>query len=263
MCSAKHVFGCACFWNTLLQNKTCYVKSGFMCAYSCVVDESTLPSLSIQEKNRIGAVLRDQRSIRNASKQIVYTSNEEPNDSEGSPYPQTASKSSQPLDSKASSQPVQHPKSSKPNRTRASLLYDLPISREGFTDEEFESVQQLRDAVADPANLKSKSPQDLFKSMGLTTSDRQFIESELRAIESKPLPSLKNVDTTPFERLEKIMLEDDGIYDSFEQWMKEVESVVGDKVNNPTSLTEEEIKNLPPAPRKLQEAMQYMLSGKK
>lgn len=99
--------------------------------------------------------------------------------------------------------------------------------------------------------------------MGLTASDRRFIESELRDIESKPLPSVQNVDTAPFERLEKIMLEDEGIYDSFEQWMKEVEKVVGDKVNNPTSLTEEEIKSLPPAPLKLQEAMRYMLSGEK
>ena len=99
--------------------------------------------------------------------------------------------------------------------------------------------------------------------MGLTASDRQFIESELRDIESKPLPSPKNVDMTPFERLEKIMREDEGIYASFEQWMKEVEKVVGEKVNNPTSLTEEEIKNLPPAPVKVQEAMRYMLSGKK
>ena len=59
------------------------------------------------------------------------------------------------------------------------------------------------------------------------------------------------------------MLEDEGIYDSFEQWMKKVEEVVGDKVNNPTLLTEEEIQNLPPAPLKVREAMQYMLSGKK
>lgn len=153
--------------------------------------------------------------------------------------------------------------SSKPTRKRESLLYDIPISHEGFTDAQYESVQRLRDVVADPANLKSKSPQDLFKSMGLTASDRQFIESELREIESKPLPSLQNVDTTPFERLEKIMLEDEEIYDSFEQWMKKVEEVVGDKVNNPTLLTEEEIKNLPPAPLKVREAMQYMLSGKK
>ena len=234
-----------------------------MYMHSCVVDESALPSLSIQEKNRIEAVLRDQRSIRNVSKQIVYASNEKTNDSERSPYLPAASKSSLTPDSKPSSQPPQHPKSSKPTRKRASLLYDLPISREGFTDEEFESIQQLRDAVADPANLKSKSPQDLFKSMGLTASDRQFIESELRDIESKPLPSPKNVDTTPFERLEKIMREDEGIYASFEQWMKEVEKVVGEKVNNPTSLTEEEIKNLPPAPVKVQEAMRYLLSGKK
>lgn len=152
---------------------------------------------------------------------------------------------------------------SKPTRKRASLLYDFPLTHEGFTDAEFESIQRLHDAVADPANLKSKSPQDLFKSMGLTASDRRFIESELRDIESKPLPSVQNVDTAPFERLEKIMLEDEGIYDSFEQWMKEVEKVVGDKVNNPTSLTEEEIKSLPPAPLKLQEAMRYMLSGEK
>lgn len=219
--------------------------------------------MSTQEKNRIEAVLRDQRSIRNASRLSVHTNSEESNSYVKKQQSQSAPESSATPNSKAQSASSTQSHSSKPTRKRESLLYDIPISHEGFTDEQYESVQRLRDVVADPANLKSKSPQDLFKSMGLTASDRQFIESELREIESKPLPSLQNVDTTPFERLEKIMLEDEEIYDSFEQWMKKVEEVVGDKVNNPTLLTEEEIQNLPPAPLKVREAMQYMLSGKK
>ena len=99
--------------------------------------------------------------------------------------------------------------------------------------------------------------------MNLTASDRQFIDSEIKRLASEPLHPRKSVDAAPFERLEKLMSEDESIYTSLEQWMKEVEKVVGSKVNNPSSLSEDEIRNLPPAPQKLQEVIQFMLSGKK
>lgn len=225
-----------------------------------LVDESELPELDETEKRRIAEILKEQRFIRDSVNQAMHQDESKPADNQNTVQQTTTSNS-------ASSNPKvsnsTQSGSSKSHKPKESLLYDFPLPHDGFTAEEYESLEQLRDAVADPANVKTRNPQELFRSMNLTASDRQFIDSEIKRLASEPLHPRKNVDAAPFERLEKLMSEDESIYTSLEQWMKEVEKVVGSKVNNPSSLSEDEIRNLPPAPQKLQEVVQFMLSGKK
>ena len=59
-----------------------------------------------------------------------------------------------------------------------------------------------------------------------------------------------------------MLTNDSSILDSYNSWLKEVEKVLGSKVDHPESLTEEEIALIPPVPDKLREMIQYMTSNK-
>ena len=43
---------------------------------------------------------------------------------------------------------------------------------------------------------------------------------------------------------------------------KEVEKAIGKSIADPSKLTEEDFKKVPPVPQKLQEVVQFMMSGK-
>ena len=101
-----------------------------------------------------------------------------------------------------------------------------------------------------------------MKDIGLTEEEKNLIVSEMR---SMPKDETLHVDTThqgEYDRLEELMRDDSSIMSTLAAWTKEVEKAIGKSIADPSKLTEEDFKKVPPVPQKLQEVVQFMMSGK-
>ena len=144
----------------------------------------------------------------------------------------------------------------------SSLMFDFDIKQDNLSDAEFESVKRLYDALKDPKRSKARSIPELMKDIGLTEEEKNLIVSEMR---SMPKDETLHVDTThqgEYDRLEELMRDDSSIMSTLAAWTKEVEKAIGKSIADPSKLTEEDFKKVPPVPQKLQEVVQFMMSGK-
>lgn len=156
----------------------------------------------------------------------------------------------------------EQPKKETSKQNLSSLMFDFDIKQDNLSDAEFESVKRLYDALKDPKRSKARSIPELMKDIGLTEEEKNLIVSEMR---SMPKDETLHVDTThqgEYDRLEELMRDDSSIMSTLATWTKEVEKAIGKSIADPSKLTEEDFKKVPPVPQKLQEVVQFMMSGK-
>ena len=156
----------------------------------------------------------------------------------------------------------EQPKKEASKQNLSSLMFDFDIKQDNLSDAEFESVKRLYDALKDPKRSKARSIPELMKDIGLTEEEKNLIVSEMR---SMPKDETLHVDTThqgEYDRLEELMRDDSSIMSTLAAWTKEVEKAIGKSIADPSKLTEEDFKKVPPVPQKLQEVVQFMMSGK-
>lgn len=156
----------------------------------------------------------------------------------------------------------EQPKKETSKQILSSLMFDFDIKQDNLSDAEFESVKRLYDALKDPKRSKARSIPELMKDIGLTEEEKNLIVSEMR---SMPKDETLHVDTThqgEYDRLEELMRDDSSIMSTLAAWTKEVEKAIGKSIADPSKLTEEDFKKVPPVPQKLQEVVQFMMSGK-
>lgn len=156
----------------------------------------------------------------------------------------------------------EQPKKETSKQNLSSLMFDFDIKQDNLSDAEFESVKRLYDALKDPKRSKARSIPELMKDIGLTEEEKNLIVSEMR---SMPKDETLHVDTThqgEYDRLEELMRDDSSIMSTLAAWTKEVEKAIGKSIADPSKLTEEDFKKVPPVPQKLQEVVQFMMSGK-
>ena len=156
----------------------------------------------------------------------------------------------------------EQPKKETSKQNLSSLMFDFDINQDNLSDAEFESVKRLYDALKDPKRSKARSIPELMKDIGLTEEEKNLIVSEMR---SMPKDETLHVDTThqgEYDRLEELMRDDSSIMSTLAAWTKEVEKAIGKSIADPSKLTEEDFKKVPPVPQKLQEVVQFMMSGK-
>lgn len=156
----------------------------------------------------------------------------------------------------------EQPKKETSKQNFSSLMFDFDIKQDNLSDAEFESVKRLYDALKDPKRSKARSIPELMKDIGLTEEEKNLIVSEMR---SMPKDETLHVDTThqgEYDRLEELMRDDSSIMSTLATWTKEVEKAIGKSIADPSKLTEEDFKKVPPVPQKLQEVVQFMMSGK-
>ena len=156
----------------------------------------------------------------------------------------------------------EQPKKETSKQNLSSLMFDFDIKQDNLSDTEFESVKRLYDALKDPKRSKARSIPELMKDIGLTEEEKNLIVSEMR---SMPKDETLHVDTThqgEYDRLEELMRDDSSIMSTLAAWTKEVEKAIGKSIADPSKLTEEDFKKVPPVPQKLQEVVQFMMSGK-
>ena len=161
---------------------------------------------------------------------------------------------------------VQKPKaevSSSSKKPKNSLLYDFEIDRSGMSDSDYEMAKKLQTIFKDPKYKAPKDKDSLLKEIGLKSSDFDMINSELRNCEqTKTKVQASEHDYAQLEKLERLLREDPSIFDTYSKWLESVEKAMGKSIGDPSSLTEEDLKNIPPAPEKLQELARFMMSGK-
>ena len=156
----------------------------------------------------------------------------------------------------------EQPKKETSKQNLSSLMFDFDIKQDNLSDAEFESVKRLYDALKDPKRSKARSIPELMKDIGLTEEEKNLIVSEMR---SMPKDETLHVDTThqgEYDRVEELMRDDAIIMSTLATWTKEVEKAIGKSIADPSKLTEEDFKKVPPVPQKLQEVVQFMMSGK-
>ena len=153
--------------------------------------------------------------------------------------------------------------SSSPEQPRNSLLYDFKIDRSGMSDSDYAMAKKLQSIFKDPKYKAPKDKDSLLKEMGLTSSDMDLINSEMKKIDqTKTTAKASAHDYAQLEKLERLLREDTSIFDTYNKWLESVEKALGKSIGDPSSLTEEDMKNIPPAPAKLQELARFMMSGK-
>ena len=156
----------------------------------------------------------------------------------------------------------EQPKKETSKQNLSSLMFDFDIKQDNLSDAEFESVKRLYDALKDPKRSKARSIPELMKDICLKEEEKNLIVSEMR---SMPKDETLHVDTThqgEYDRLEELMRDDSSIMSTLAAWTKEVEKAIGKSIADPSKLTEEDFKKVPPVPQKLQEVVQFMMSGK-
>ena len=140
-----------------------------------------------------------------------------------------------------------------------SLLYDIQINKEDFTDEQYDYIKTLQKALSDPKSMKFRDVDSLVKAIGLTPEERQLMESEVRTMEKAPQTAKGSKENyVMVERLERLMKEDPSLVSVYDAWWKSVEQAVG-KVNSRSELTPEQWKKIPPPPPKLEAMIEYIM----
>lgn len=149
-----------------------------------------------------------------------------------------------------------------PKDNISSLMFDFNIKQDNLSDTEFESVKHLYEELKDPKRTNVRSIPTLMKDIGLTEEEKNLIVSEMRSMpQDQPL----HVDTThreEYQRLEDLLRDDASIMPTLDAWTKDVEKAIGKSISDPSKLTEEDFKKVPPAPQKLQDVIKFMMTGK-
>ena len=145
-----------------------------------------------------------------------------------------------------------------------SILNGIEINRDDFSERDFQHLQSIKEKAPSLKESKKMNINSLMDDMKLSASDRTFIVNEMNAINNNKNNSNKSstIDD-PFSRLERVLSQDSSIMVLLDQWTKEVESTLGKSIVDPTSLSEEELKKIQPAPEKLQEVIKFMFFGDK
>ena len=223
---------------------TCTSES--MCSILVLVDSTELPSLTSEEMDRITKGLREFRDLRRKPLNMRIVKDEKNVETPKQEEPR----------------PKEEPKPN-PEKKKESLLYDMKIDRKGLSEADYQYVTNLQKVLSDPSNVKVRDTKELYKEIGLTEDDQKFMIEELKKAKGAPPPKESTPDErAKLSRLERLLSNDSSILDSYDSWLKEVEKVLGPKVDHPESLTEEEITKIPPVPEKLREMIQYMTSDK-
>ena len=132
-----------------------------------------------------------------------------------------------------------------------------------MSDSDYVTAKKLQSIFKDPNYKAPKDKNSLLKEIGLTSKDMDMIDSELKKYEqTKTKVKASEQDYAQLEKLERILREDSSIFDTYNKWFESVEKALGKSIGDPSTLTEEDIKNIPPAPEKLQELARFMMSGK-
>ena len=152
---------------------------------------------------------------------------------------------------------------SSPEQPKSSLLYDFEIDRSGMSDSDYAMAKKLQSIFKDPKYKGPKDKDSLLQEIGLTSSDMDLINSEMKKLEqTNTIVKASEHDYAQMERLERLLREDSSIFDTYNKWLESVEKALGKSIGDPSSLTEEDMKNIPPAPAKLQELVHFMMPGK-
>lgn len=145
---------------------------------------------------------------------------------------------------------------------KPSLMFDFKINQDNLSDAEFEQVKRLREAMSDPKRARSTNITSLMNDIGLTEEEKRIMVKEMQSIPKDKPVHVDNTYQEEFRRLEQVMRDDDGVFPLMEKWTKDVEKALGKSVSDPTQLTEEDFKKIPPVPQKLLDVVKYMMSGK-
>ena len=145
-----------------------------------------------------------------------------------------------------------------------SILSNVVIDRDGLSESDYQQLLSIKENAPSVKNSKKMDINSLMEDMKLTASDRTFIMNEMNNINNQNNSNATNNATNdPFSRLERILSQDSSIMDLLDQWTKQVESTLGKSITDPTLLSEEELKKIPPAPEKLQEVIKFMFFADK
>lgn len=208
-----------------------------------IVNESELPDLTSSEVNRIHEGLREIRELRR--KPLVKTTIQKEIKQESKPIVEKPAK--------------KEPSSSE--KPKESLLYDFEIDRAGMSDSDYKLAKQLQAALRDSNNGLPKDAQSLFKEIGITSKDFDRIGEEVKRFEQeKTKAPTSNHNYSQLAKLERLLSQDPSLFDTYNAWIADVEKAIGKDVGNPSILTEEDMKKIPPAPEKLQELARFMMS---
>lgn len=211
-----------------------------------IVNESELPDLTSSEVNRIHEGLREIRELRR--KPLVKTTIEKETKQEPEPIVE---------------KPVKKEPSSA-EKPKESLLYNFEIDRTNMSDSDYKLAKQLQAALQDPNNGLPKNTQSLFKEIGITSKDFDQIGEEVKRFEKEKTKTPNpNHNYSQLAKLERLLSQDPSLFDTYNAWIADVEKAIGKDVGNPSLLTEEDMKKIPPAPEKLQELARFMMSVNK
>lgn len=145
---------------------------------------------------------------------------------------------------------------------KPSLMFDFKINQDNLSDAEFEQVKRLREAMSDPKRARSTNITSLMNDIGLTEEEKRIMVKEMQSIPKDKPVHLDSAYQEEFRRLEQVMRDDGGVFPLMEKWTKDVERALGKSISDPTQLTEEDFKKIPPVPQKLLDVVKYMMSGK-
>lgn len=149
--------------------------------------------------------------------------------------------------------PIKNEPPPNPSQQSKSVLKDVQIDPSGLSEQDIQRFNMMKENAPSSSDLKKMNMNTLMKDMGLSKSDQEFLMNNI----NQPNPS------DPLSRLERILSQDSSIMPLLENWQKEVEQALGKGVDNPLSLTKEDITRIPPAPEKLQNVIKYMFSNEK
>ena len=133
-----------------------------------------------------------------------------------------------------------------------------------MSDSDYKLAKQLQAALQDPNNGLPKNTQSLFKEIGITSKDFDQIGEEVKRFEKEKTKTPNpNHNYSQLAKLERLLSQDPSLFDTYNAWIADVEKAIGKDVGNPSLLTEEDMKKIPPAPEKLQELARFMMSVNK
>lgn len=195
------------------------------------MSDSSLPELSSEDQLRIEQGIRELHTPRRKLASAIRYE----------PVSEEPVKSPPPVEEKPQ-QPTKQP----------SILNGVTIDKQGLSEQEYQKLETIKESTPSVNDLRKMNVNSLMEETKLTNEDRKFIVEEMNQSKQKD---------DPFHRLERILTQDDSIIPLLDKWTSDVEAALGKKVNNPTELTQEEIKKIPPIPEKLQDVMKFMFSG--